>query len=82
MDVNNVNNTDGRMCAQLINMLKAGTWELSGPDIMAHTETVRWVHELASKLATALRPAPASAPSSPSPPAIVMPKPKKTRLKK
>lgn len=68
MDIRDVSKIDGRMCAQLINILKEGTWSLSGPDIVAHMETTRWVHELASKMAEQLKAGPAAPPPPPPPP--------------
>jgi hypothetical protein len=56
MKVSEVNNNDGKLCAQLINLLKHGKWELTGPDITAHADTVRWVHSLASLMAEQLSP--------------------------
>lgn len=50
MQVSNVTTDDGKKCAQLINLLRTGKWELSGPDIMAHSETVRWVVQLAQSM--------------------------------
>lgn len=77
MDIRQVSKIDGRMCAQLINLLKAGKWELSGPDIVAHMETTRWVHELASKMAEQLKAAATPEVSAPPP----IPVPKKARKK-
>ncbi len=56
MKVSEVSQIDGRMCAQLINLLKHGKWELSGPDISAHADTVKWVHGLAGAMAQQLNP--------------------------
>jgi len=55
MQVSQVSNQDGRMCAQLINLLNRGKWELSGPDIHAHAETVRWVQHVAGLMAADLK---------------------------
>jgi hypothetical protein len=55
MKLSEVSVEDGKKCAQLINLLKAGRWELSGPDIAAHSETVRWVHALAGSMAEQLK---------------------------
>lgn len=56
MKLQDVTNADGRMCAQLLNLLKAGRWDLSGQDITAHGETVKWVHALAMQMAQHLSP--------------------------
>lgn len=55
MQVSEVTSQDGRMCAQLLNLLKAGKWELSGPDISAHAHTVLWVQQIAQKMAEQLQ---------------------------
>lgn len=60
MKLNEVTPLDGKMCAQLLNLLKAGRWELSGPDIAAHTATVQWVHSLAGQMAEQLKSPPTS----------------------
>lgn len=56
MKISDVSMNDGKMCAQLLNLLKMGRWELSGPDIAAHSATVQWVHYLASQMASELKP--------------------------
>lgn len=63
MKLTEVSNTDGRMCAQLLNLLKLGRWDLSGQDINAHGETVRWVHALATQMAHILKPAEPATPA-------------------
>lgn len=55
MQVSQVTENDGRMCVQLINLLKHGKWDLSGGDITAHAHTVAWVHRLAQELAIQLK---------------------------
>lgn len=65
MRVSEVTNIDGQMCIQLINLLRIGRWELSGPDIAAHADTVRWVQALGNLLGEDLRPA--SKPAAPVP---------------
>lgn len=57
MRISDVSNLDGQMCIQLINLLKVGRWELSGPDIAAHADTVRWVQSLGHQIGEGLRPA-------------------------
>lgn len=56
MKVSEVSSQDGRMCAQLLNLLKAGKWELSGPDIAAHAATLQWVQRLAQDMGSQLNP--------------------------
>lgn len=62
MKVSEVSPADGRLCGQLLNLLKHGRWDLSGADITAHGETVRWVQYLAHQMAEQLKAA--SAPSA------------------
>lgn len=65
MKVSEVTNDDGRFCAQLLNLLAHGQWKLSGPDISAHSATVKWVHDLARLLAEQLKSkAPSPVPAS------------------
>lgn len=67
MDVSKVSMADGKACAQLLNLLRSGKWELSGADATVYVDTVRWVHGLATSMAAQLKdtsPVPASGTSS------------------
>lgn len=55
MKLSDVSNLDVRMCVQLLNLLKAGRWELSGPDIAAHADTVRWVQSVATQIGESVK---------------------------
>lgn len=55
MKLSEVSGQDGKMCVQLINLLKVGKWELSGADITAHTETMKWVYSLANEMSEHLK---------------------------
>lgn len=55
MNLTNVTMDDGKKCAQLLNLLHAGKWDLSGADIAAHSDTVRWLHGLANQMAEQLK---------------------------
>lgn len=56
MEITKVSSQDGKCCLQLLNLLKLGKWELSGPDIAAHAETVAWVKYLANTMAESVKP--------------------------
>ena len=60
MKLQQVTNEDGRMCAQLLNLLKSGRWDLSGADAEAFVATRKWVQALAGELATNLKSAASS----------------------
>lgn len=55
MKLSEVTNQDGKMCAQLINLLRGGRWELSGSDIQAYQDTCKWAAGLAALMAAELR---------------------------
>lgn len=65
MEVSKITKDDAVLCMQLLNMLKVGRWELSGPDIAAHANTLQWVRQLADKMAASAKgaPAPSDAPA-------------------
>lgn len=43
--------TDMKMLAQLINMLQAGEFKLSGKDMCASADTIRWLQRVATQAA-------------------------------
>lgn len=55
MQVSNVSEADGRACAQLLNFLKAGRWDLTGMDAEKLIDTKRWVAQMAQQMAEQLR---------------------------
>lgn len=55
MKVEQVTIEDGKMCAQLINLLKNGRWDLSGSDAEALVETKKWLQGVAAQLAQQLK---------------------------
>lgn len=61
MKLSEVTITDGKLCAQLVNLLKAGRWELSGADTVAYTETFKWAQGLAFSIASELKEKPKNA---------------------
>lgn len=69
MDIIKVSLDDGKKCAQLLNILKSGRWDLTGAEQLAFMETFKWVNELALKMAKQLESAkneakPAATPAS------------------
>lgn len=46
---------DGKACAQLISLMRAGKWELSGSDWDTYRGVVQWVHSLATSMASDLK---------------------------
>lgn len=62
MKLQQVTIKDGQMLAQLINLLRAGRWDLSGKDVNAYSETFSWVQSMAAQMADLLK-----TDSSPSP---------------
>jgi hypothetical protein len=73
MEITKVTKEDGTMCAQLLNLLKQGKWDLSGPEVTATARTIDWVNHIALLMAKDLKAsgtvsAPSSAPPSPPPP--------------
>lgn len=67
LDVSKVSNDDGKACAQLMNFLKLGKWELSGSDADVLYRTKAWVMELARKMAADLKSQPPISGPAPSP---------------
>jgi hypothetical protein len=65
MRLQQVTNEDGRMCAQLLNLISKGRWDLSGADAEALVATRRWVQTLASQMAAQLKSPPQSAEPAP-----------------
>lgn len=59
MEVSKVSREDGLACANLINFLKSGRWDLTGNDIAAHHNVLKWVQSMAVQMAEQLREAPA-----------------------
>lgn len=45
--VSGVSEADVRMMAQIANMLNAGEWSVSGKDVCACADSIRWFHQLA-----------------------------------
>lgn len=69
MQLNEVRIEDGRACANLINLLKKGRWDLSGEEAEQLVQVKKWVHDVALQMADKLKPvqktvAPAPAPST------------------
>lgn len=63
MRISEVNLEDGRMCIQLIKLLTAGRWDLSGADAEALVLTKKWVQALANDMGQQLKgQAPAASP--------------------
>lgn len=50
-----VTEQDGRFCAQLLNILKEGRWDLSGADAEAFVSTKKWVQSIAMQMAEQLK---------------------------
>lgn len=69
MRVTEVTNDDGRMCAQLLNLIKSGRWDLSGSEAEALVATKRWLQQLAGLMAEQLKPSakPIAAPAAEAP---------------
>jgi hypothetical protein len=71
MNISDVTLDDGRKCAQLLQLLKRGRWDLSASDVQAFNETLQWVQSLAANIAPKLRspaaksPDPVAAPVAP-----------------
>lgn len=71
MQISEVRLEDGKACANLINLLKSGRWDLSGEEAEQLVAVKKWVHGLALNMAEKLKPAasvptvsaPVSAPS-------------------
>lgn len=55
MQLSNVSLEDGRKCAQLLNILKSGRWDLDGKNIEVYTDTLKWVQSLAIDMAGHLK---------------------------
>lgn len=55
MEFSKVSNEDGRRCANLLNFLKNGRWELTGADAEELVRVKRWVHDLALGMAQQLK---------------------------
>lgn len=55
MKLSEVTNEDGKMCAQLINLIKSGRWDLSGSDAEALVKTKIWLQGVAVQMASQLR---------------------------
>lgn len=54
MEISKVSLEDGKKCAQLLNILKSGRWDLTGAEQLAFMETFKWVNDLAIKMAKQL----------------------------
>lgn len=54
MIVSEVKIEDGRACANLINLLKTGRWDLSGTEAEQLVAVKKWVHEVALSMAKQL----------------------------
>lgn len=61
MEVTKVTMEDGRRMADVINLLKAGRWDMSAKDMQAHTAALGWLIELAKGMASGLIGQPAAA---------------------
>ena len=73
MKVSNVTNEDGKLCAQLLNLVKTGRWDLSGSEAEALVSTKKWLQSVAVQMAEQLRTPPASNPvavKAPAPEAV------------
>lgn len=55
MKVTEISKVDGEQCANLINLLKAGRWDLSGKDVVAYTNVLKWVQSFAYEIASHLK---------------------------
>lgn len=55
MQVNQATLDDGRNCAILIQLLKAGRWNFSGGDVAAYATVMKWVHEIGNQLAPQMK---------------------------
>lgn len=55
MKLSEVTNEDGKMCAQLINLIKSGRWDLSGSDAEALVKTKQWLQSVALQMASQLK---------------------------
>lgn len=69
MDLSNVTLDDGRRLAALVQLLKAGRWDLSGAEAEELVRVKLWVQELATKMVPALKSPPTPAPSQEAAPA-------------
>lgn len=65
MEVAKVTKQDAQAVVQLINVLRIGKYEVSGADMSAISETMKWVQSLATGMAAAAKAeaVPASAPT-------------------
>lgn len=70
--VSNVTVEDGKLCAQLLNLVKTGRWDLSGSEAEALVSTKRWLQSVAVQMAEQLRTPEASKPVAASTPPEVM----------
>ncbi len=61
MDITKVSKEDGLACAQLMNALKVGRFDLSGQDLEAFVMAKRWLQALGGKMAEQLRTSPPAA---------------------
>jgi hypothetical protein len=50
MQISQADIRDGKMCATLINFLKAGKWDLTGKDIELYNQLLVWTKELAGAI--------------------------------
>lgn len=55
---------DGKSCAHLINLMRAGKWNLSGDEMTLHTDAVRWLFSLANEMAKNLKDQPGTTPAA------------------
>lgn len=55
MQISEVRNDDGRACANLIQLLKQGRWDLSGAEAEQLVNVKKWVHGLALQMAEKLK---------------------------
>lgn len=60
MKVSSVTQEDGKLCAQLLNLVKSGRWDLSGSEAEALVATKRWLQSVAVQMAEQLRTPPVS----------------------
>lgn len=66
MIVTEVTKDDCRLAAQLINTLHVGDYAVGGKDICAAADAIRWLQDLAKKMAESYAsPQPAAAPAAP-----------------
>lgn len=81
MKVSNVTNEDGKLCAQLLNLVKTGRWDLSGSEAEALVATKRWLQSVAVQMAEQLRTPSVSSPSVSIPAITQAPAPELMKIK-